>query len=239
MAVDELLRVYLDPAEIGIDGYPHAWHNEVRSPDEWENVPENDYIIRNVGGKLVTPAIKNLVREQDGHRCIRCQHPFVVGKTPGEWSPCDVNCTHGLPLRLSCAGYLDIDADGLRGRTAGDMVRGHDEGPCSWHERTHESPFSPIEAQWRVLTVHHLNGIKHDCRWWNLVSLCQRDHLYIQSKVRMERPWHDEHSEWFKIYAAGYYAWAYLSEELTREETAARLDELLALEQTHATQRLW
>jgi hypothetical protein len=41
-------------------------------------------------------------------------------------------------------------------------------------------------------------------------------------------PW--PHSEWFKPYAAGWYAWSYLGEELTREETLARLDELLALE---------
>jgi hypothetical protein len=86
------------------------------------------------------------------------------------------------------------------------------------------------EAQWRILTVHHLNGIKHDCRWWNLVSLCQRCHLTIQAKVRMERPWTKEHSEWFKPYVAGYYAWSLLGEELTREETMARLEELLALQ---------
>jgi hypothetical protein len=35
---------------------------------------------------------------------------------------------------------------------------------------------------------------------------------------------------WFKPYAAGWYAWSYLGEDLTREETMARMDELLALE---------
>lgn len=32
-----------------------------------------------------------------------------------------------------------------------------------------------------VLTVHHLNGIKADCRRENLVALCQRCHLHWQA----------------------------------------------------------
>jgi hypothetical protein len=43
----------------------------------------------------------------------------------------------------------------------------------------------------------------------------------------MERIWPWPHSEWFKPYAAGWYAWVYLGEDITREETLARLDELL------------
>lgn len=85
-------------------------------------------------------------------------------------------------------------------------------------------------AQWRILTVHHLDGNKANCRWWNLVSLCQRCHLQIQGKVLMERVYPWEHSDWFKPYVAGYYASVYLGEELTREQTIARMDELLALE---------
>ena len=87
-----------------------------------------------------------------------------------------------------------------------------------------------VEARWRILTVHHLNGAKHDLRWWNLASLCQRCHLYVQRKVVMERVYIWEHTEWFKPHAAGWYAAAYLGENLTREQTMARLDELLALE---------
>jgi hypothetical protein len=93
---------------------------------------------------------------------------------------------------------------------------------------------TPVEARWRILTVHHLNGDKYDCRWWNLAALCQRCHLTIQGKVQMARVWPWEHSEWFKPYVAGYYAWAYLGEELSREEVEARLDELLALERAAA-----
>lgn len=81
-----------------------------------------------------------------------------------------------------------------------------------------------------TLTVHHLDGDKANCRWWNLVALCQRCHLHIQAKVRMDQMWPLEHSEWFKPYAAGWYAWRYLGLELSREETVARMDELLRLE---------
>jgi hypothetical protein len=88
----------------------------------------------------------------------------------------------------------------------------------------------PVEAAWRVLTVHHLDGDKANCRWWNLAALCQRCHLEIQAKVVMERVWPHEHSEWFKPLVAGYYGWVYNGEDLTRAEVEARLEELLALE---------
>ena len=87
-----------------------------------------------------------------------------------------------------------------------------------------------VEAHWRILTVHHLTGAKADCRWWNLAALCQRCHLEIQGRVCMERPYALTHSAWFCPHAAGWYAWHYLGEELSREETLTRLDELLSLE---------
>ena len=62
---------------------------------------------------------------------------------------------------------------------------------------------------WRILTVHHLDGDKSNCRWWNLAALCQRCHLHIQAKVKMDRVWIFEHSTWFKPYVAGYYAFQY------------------------------
>lgn len=71
----DLLRIY-EPSELGPDGYPEVWHKG-------------------------EPPVKDLVREQAGHRCVRCHHPFVVGETPGEWSPCDERCHHKGPARLS------------------------------------------------------------------------------------------------------------------------------------------
>jgi hypothetical protein len=80
---------------------------------------------------------------------------------------------------------------------------------------------------WRILTVHHLDGQKSNCRWWNLAALCQRCHLTIQGKVRMDQAYMHEHSEWFRPYVAGYYAFTVLGLELTRPEVEARMEELL------------
>lgn len=78
-----------------------------------------------------------------------------------------------------------------------------------------------------MLTVHHLDLNKSNCRWWNLAALCQRCHLHIQGKVVMERTWMFPHSQWFKPYVAGYYAFRYgLPDDKTY--VLAHLDELIA-----------
>ena len=46
----------------------------------------------------------------------------------------------------------------------------------------------------------------------------------------MGQPYIFEHSEWFKPYVAGFYAWKYLGVDLSRDEVLSRLDELLDLE---------
>lgn len=206
----DLLRVYLDPAEIGKDGYPFAWHQETQCDDQTNRYPGD-------GPRLNLP-IKDLIRDLRGHRCERCGHPYRKGEHGnGEWSACDERCTHAHPFRVSqaAAGYID-EFPGIAGEVFA-AAKG-------------KVPAPEISAKWRILTVHHLNGIKHDCRWWNLVALCQRCHLSIQGRVTMARVYPLEHSDWFKPYAAGWYASAYLGEDLTREETIERLDELLALE---------
>jgi hypothetical protein len=153
------------------------------------------------------PAIKDLIRELAGHRCQRCKHPYRKGAHgSGEWSPCDEHCgTHGGPYRWRVDGEYVQQNDGSFGPTQ-------------------------REAQWRILTVHHLDEDKTNCRWWNLAALCQRCHLRMQRAVVMDRVYSFEHSDWFKPYAAGFYAWKYLGEDLGREETIQRLPELLALE---------
>lgn len=91
------------------------------------------------------------------------------------------------------------------------------------------------EAQWRILTVHHLlhgHEAKRNLCWWNLVALCQRCHLTIQGKVVMQQIWPWEHSEWFKPYAAGWYAWTYLGQNLTPQQVTDRMPALLSLELT-------
>ena len=81
-----------------------------------------------------------------------------------------------------------------------------------------------------TLTVHHLDMDPSNCVWWNLPPLCQRCHLRIQGRVRMNRPWMFDHSAWFQPYVAGFYAWKYLGEQLNRADVEARIDELLMLE---------
>lgn len=81
-----------------------------------------------------------------------------------------------------------------------------------------------------VLTVHHFDGNKANNKWWNLLALCQRCHLKIQARVDPHRPYLFEHSDWLKPYVAGFYAFKYLQEDLTRAETIERLNELLQLE---------
>jgi hypothetical protein len=181
----ELYRLY-DAADAGKDGYPAAWHE----------------------------TIKHDVREQAGHRCVRCKHPYRTGQHPMEivngkyesWSPCDEQCSHEGPLRSKRLPTFDQTRPGL--------VTGY---------------IVIVEAKARILTVHHLDEVKLNCRWWNLASLCQRCHLTIQGRVKMHRPYFLEHSEWFRPYVAGFYASTILGEELTREQVLGRLDELLAL----------
>jgi len=106
--------------------------------------------------------------------------------------------------------------------------------PCD-EKCTHDGPVrhgehGDIEAQWRILTVHHLDGDKGNDAWWNTLALCQRCHLQIQGKVDPHIPWMLSHSDWFKPYVAGFYAKKYEGLDITREETEERMDELLAYE---------
>lgn len=161
------------------------------------------------------PGVKHIVKDQAGRRCIRCKHPYQPGD--GEWSACDAMCEHEGPMRFEMHGRTILAEKGAAGLVAGDFVA------AGRH----------VEAQHRVLTVHHLrvgHDQKRDLRWWNLVALCQRCHLSVQTRVDLERPYILEHSEWFKPYVAGFYAWKYEGEEISREEAEARQDELLAYE---------
>ena len=83
----------------------------------------------------------------------------------------------------------------------------------------------------RTLTVHHLTGDKSNSAWWNLLALCQACHLTIQGRVIPERPYLWEHSPWFKVYAAGFYAQYYGGLAITRAEAEHRLEEWLLLGQ--------
>jgi hypothetical protein len=165
-------RLYTLEECTGEGGYPPEWHE----------------------------TIKHAVREDAGHRCVRCLHPYVKGA--GEWSPCDAECRHGGPVRFGGQEYDE---------PMGDLA-----------VATTVAHGTPVDARWRILTVHHLDGNKGNCRWWNLVALCQRCHLQIQGKVKMERVYPWPHSEWFRPYVAGYYAWTYLGQEISPPSSDGR-----------------
>lgn len=158
--------------------------------------------------------LKHLVRELAGHRCVRCFHPYKNGEHGrGEWSPCDEQCRHRGPYR-----YRACDGDDWHESLGDDFDAIVGEVICCGHE---------IQARWRILTVHHLDGKKLNCRWWNLAALCQVCHLSVQNRAKFDRPYLLEHSEWMKPYVAGFYALKYEGLDLSREQVMLRLDELL------------
>lgn len=208
----QLLRQY-DERECQWGGYPWPWAHGTTSGSGSSKDPIHSYM-----------AIKDLIRKLSDYRCLRCGHPYLAGHSDisegGEWSPCDEGCRHLGPGRWTTRDDIVVTAalPDFPGTTL--MLGDTDK----------EKGVVKVEAQWRILTVHHLDEDKGNCRWWNLAALCQRCHLRMQRAVVMGRPYHFEHSEWFKPYAAGFYAFKYFGEDLTREETMDRLDELLALE---------
>lgn len=140
-----------------------------------------------------------------------------TGEYPDNWSDLAGRFKADAGYRCVRCGHHDDPAVCLaagveRGRLA-----------CDSRCRGHEP-----DARKRVLTVHHLDGDKGNCRWWNCPPLCQVCHLVIQAKVRMEQLYIGEHSDWFKPYYAGWIAFNKLREDLTREQVGRRMDELLA-----------
>lgn len=83
----------------------------------------------------------------------------------------------------------------------------------------------------RVLTVHHLDGDKSNCAWWNLLALCQACHLSVQARVIPCRPWILPHSPYFVPYVCGFYAHYYGGMAITRERAEAEPTRWLALGQ--------
>lgn len=84
-----------------------------------------------------------------------------------------------------------------------------------------------------TLTVHHLSMAKDEPfeHWWAFLPLCQRCHLSIQGRVDLNRPWvMAEHSEWFKVFAGGYFAWKYLGLVVPRNEVEAELEWFVNIE---------
>lgn len=57
------------------------------------------------------------------------------------------------------------------------------------------------------LTVHHLDGNKVNCEDWNLFCSCQRCHLEVQGRVKMDQMFWEQIlpvADWFKSHLEGY-----------------------------------
>ena len=120
-----------------------------------------------------------------------------------------------MTLRLHIQGEYPPDwpeiADRVRAEAGGKCIRcGHDHDPKAGY----------------ALTVHHFDGNKSNCEWWNLMALCQRCHLKIQGRVNPEVSYFLEHDEWFKPYVAGFYAWKYERRLVTRVDVELRIGEM-------------
>jgi hypothetical protein len=169
-------------------------------------------------------AVSLATKIEAGFRCVRCGHPN------GRWSrPGNDHALYAESLRWRVLGFEHVRPRVYEVEGGGAWLR-HHAFPCDRH-CTHD----PEVRKHRVLTVHHLDGVKANLAWFNLAALCQRCHLEIQGRVRMEQSYLHPHSEWFRPYVAGYYAHTVLGEVLTRAEVEARLPELLCLGQPHLT----
>lgn len=121
--------------------------------------------------------------------------------------------------RLHIQGTYPPDWDEI-----GDRVRAEAGGICIKCGHDHDPKAG------YALTVHHFDGNKSNCEWWNLMALCQRCHLRVQGRVNPEIPYFLEHDEWAKLYIAGFYAKKYECRLIDKAEAVARRDELLTYE---------
>lgn len=161
------------------------------------------------------PAVSLATKIEAGFRCVRCGHPNGRWSQPGNdhhHAARLLTVTYGSTVRV-----YEVEGGGAWLRCY--LLRC--DAQCTHDPRTHDH---------RVLTVHHLDGVKANLAWWNLAALC---HLEIQGRVRMEQAYLHPHSEWFLAYVAGYYAATITGEQLTRLEVEQRLPELLILGQPH------
>jgi len=74
-----------------------------------------------------------------------------------------------------------------------------------WHCERCKREHNPMTGY--CLTVHHLDGNKGNNEEWNLAVLCQRCHLTIQAKVKMDQKYMFPHTKWFIPHVEGYEKW--------------------------------
>lgn len=131
------------------------------------------------------------VKEDAGWRCIRCRHPFEL--RTGLVARCDEQCVADKGVhRKPAPSYVTL------------------AGIPPYDERLVGLNYG----------VHHFDGDKSNCQWWNLMAMCNSCHLSIQARVVPERPWLFEHSQWAHPYVGGFYAWWFAG----RHESRVRIE---------------
>lgn len=167
------------------------------------------------------PAVSLQTKIDAGFRCVRCRHPngrLILPNVDEAVYAKLLEAEWGIPVQ-SFRFYTDP--------IAGIWLR-HHLIPCD-EQCTHD----PEIRDHRILTVHHLDGVKPNLAWWNLAALCQRCHLVIQGRVDMWQTYAHPHTPWFYPYVAGFYAKTILGQDLTREEVDLDLLRLLSAGQPH------
>lgn len=166
------------------------------------------------------PAVSLATKIEAGFRCVRCGHPngrFVQAASDPE-----------LTARV-LAAKLGTDVLPRVYHVEGGAWIRHHLIPCD-----ELCAHDPRETDHRILTVHHLDGVKPHLSWFNLCALCQRCHLTIQGKVVLDQAYLHPHSPWFYPYVGGYYAATVLGlTTITRDEVLADLPRFLAAGQPH------
>ena len=66
-------------------------------------------------------------------------------------------------------------------------------------------PHNPDTATGDCMTVHHFDGNRSNCERWNLMALCQRCHLSVQSRVDPNTGLLFPAALWSMPYIAGFY----------------------------------
>lgn len=67
-----------------------------------------------------------------------------------------------------------------------ESIRNRDERKCRFPNCT----YSDVNHS-KKLHVHHINGDKSNCRKLNLISLCNKHHMYIEGTYSRARSWED------------------------------------------------
>lgn len=113
----------------------------------------------------------------------------------------------------------------------------HGAAPC---DALCDAARCPVQTRGRFeglsFTVHHLDGDKANCAWWNLLATCNACHLTVQARVIPERAWLLDHSPWFVPFVCGFYAHYYGGLAITRGQAEADPERWLELGQPWRTE---